>query len=56
MVVSVQDLAKQVAIAEVMFQIQHSLLEEEILVEPPVSKDVCHCATRYYVRDFSRGV
>ena len=35
MIVEVKNLAKKVAIAEVMFQIQHPLLKKEILVDPP---------------------
>lgn len=32
MVVFVEDLAEQIAVAEVMFQIEHSLLQGEVLV------------------------
>lgn len=34
-VVNVKDLSKQVSIAQVVFQVQHLLLEDKILVQPP---------------------
>lgn len=34
-VVNVKDLSKQVSIAQVVFQVQHLLLKDKILVQPP---------------------
>lgn len=39
-VVDVQDLAKQVPVAEVMIQVQHPLLEAKVLVQPPFHRSV----------------
>lgn len=39
-VVDVQDLAKQVPVAEVMIQVQHPLFEAKVLVQPPFQRSI----------------